>query len=222
MKTPPIRLLIAEDHKVVLQGYQQLLSSLEDIAIVATASNYYEVIRQLQVNACDVLLLDLSMPMTFHNNLTRLSGLDVLDLIKKEKFAVKSLVVSSHQDYQIIKKATALGAKGYIFKNADIDEIITAIRVVAKGQIYLQEEVEEILKTKKEDESRMTGEGVKLSPREREILRLLAEGLKSEEIADELGLVKYTIEEYRNNLIKKFKAKNAVHLVKIAYDYKFL
>ena len=78
------------------------------------------------------------------------------------------------------------------------------------------------LKTKKEDENRITGEGIKLSPRERDSVRLMAEGQKSEEIADELGLVKYTIEEYRTNLIKKFKAKNAVHLVKIACDFKFL
>jgi DNA-binding NarL/FixJ family response regulator len=222
MTTSPIRLLIAEDHKMLLEGYQQLFTPFEDIAILGTATNYYDVINQLKSNFFDVMLLDLSMPATFQNSLTRLSGLDVLEFIKKEKLAVKPLVVSSHQDYQIIKKATSLGAKGYVFKNTDIAELVVAIRTVVQNHTYFQKEVAEILKTKKEDENRVTGEGIKLSPREREILRLMAEGQKSEEIADELGLVKYTIEEYRTNLIKKFKAKNAVHLVKIACDFKFL
>lgn len=222
MTTSPIRLLIAEDHKMVLQGYQQLLAPFKDISILGTATNYYDVINQLKSNFFDVMLLDLSMPATFQNNLARLSGLDVLDFVKKEKLSVKSLVVSSHQDYQIIKKATTLGAKGYLFKNADISELVVAIRTVAQNHSYFQKEVAEILKTKKENENRMAGEGVKITPREREILRLLADGNRSEEIAIKLKLNKYTIEEYRANLIKKFNAKNAVHLVKIACDHKFL
>jgi DNA-binding NarL/FixJ family response regulator len=222
MTTSNIRLLIAEDHKMVLQGYQKLLAPFEDINIVATASNYYEVIRQLQHSIFDVLLLDLSMPMTFQNNQTRLSGLDILDFVKKEKLGVKSLIVSTHQDYQIIKKATTLGAKGYVFKNAGIEELVIAMRTVAQNHSYFQKEVAEIIKTKKEDENRISGNGVKISPREREILRLLSEGKNSEEIAEELVLAKYTIEEYRTNLIKKFNAKNAAHLIKIACDFKFL
>lgn len=222
MKAPIIKLIIAEDHKVLLQGYQQLLAPIEEITIVATATNYYDIIHKLQIHTCDVLLLDLSMPMTYHNHLTRLSGLDVLDFIKRQKLPTKTLVISTHQDYQIIKNAMALGANGYLFKNADLEELLKGILAVANGQSYLQKEVQEILQTKKEDEERMNAQGVKISPREKEILRLLSEGFKSEEIADSLGLVKYTIEEYRSNLIKKFKAKNATHLVKIASDYKFI
>ncbi|MFN8348850.1 MAG: response regulator transcription factor [Spirosomataceae bacterium] len=222
MNITPIRLLIAEDHKLVLQGYEQLLSNYEDISIVATASNYYDIIHKLQSTVTDVLLLDLSMPVAFSNHQTRLSGLDILEYIKKGKLPVKVLVASTHRDYQIIKNAIALGAKGYLFKNADIKELMEAIREVNQGKTYFQKEIKAILQSKQEDESRMAGDGIKVSPREKEILQLLAEGLKGEEIAERLGLVKYTIEEYRSNLLKKFKAKNATHLIKIACDQKFI
>jgi len=218
----PLKLFIAEDHKLLLQGYEQLLLDIGDITLVATASNYYDIIHKLQSTPCDVLLLDLGMPMTYNNQHTRLSGLDILEFIKKSQLPILPLIISTHRDYDIIKRAITFGAKGYLFKNADLQELLAAIRVVGNGKTYFQAEVNEILKSKQEDEGRLISEGVKMSNREKEILVLMSEGLTADEIANELKLSKYTIEEYRTNLLKKFKAKNATHLVKIAFEYKFL
>lgn len=218
----PLRLFIAEDHKLLLQGYEQLLSAAEDISIVATATNYYDIIHKLKIQTCDVLLLDLSMPLTYNNQHARLSGLDVLEFVKKAKLPIRPLVTSTHRDYDIIKRAVAFGARGYLFKSIDVDELLSAIRAVGNGRTYFQDEVEVILKSKQEDEGRLVGEGIKISNREKEILVLLSQGLTGDEIANELSLSKYTVEEYRAILLKKFKAKNATHLVKIAHDHKFL
>ena len=222
MKQNPIRLMIAEDHTLLLQGHQNYMAPIEDITIVAAATNYYEVIHKLKTCPCDVLMLDLSMPMSFNNSQSRLSGLDVLEFIRKEKVPVQALVTSTHRDYEIIKNVISLGARGYVFKNVDYQELMLAIRAVADNQNYFQKEIEEILANKLMDEDRIMAEGIRLTPREKEILKLLSDGMKSEDIAISLGLGRYTIEEYRTNLIKKFKAKNTTHLIKKACDYKLL
>ncbi|MCF0070807.1 response regulator transcription factor [Dyadobacter sp. CY261] len=222
MTNPIIRIVIGEDHRLLIQGYQSLLSKTTDIQIVAVATNFYEVIQKLKTCPCDVLLLDLTMPMASNSDVTRLSGLDVLEFIKKEQLGIKALVISTHRDYEIIKKVTALGAFGYVFKNINYDEFIEAIRAVASGKDYFPKEVEGILTSKLQDEERLIAGGVKITPREKEILKLLSEGMKADDIATLLGLGKYTIEEYRTNLIKKFKAKNTTNLVKKACDFKFI
>jgi DNA-binding NarL/FixJ family response regulator len=222
MTKNPIRLLIAEDHTILMEGYQSLFGNIDDISIVDVATNYYEVIHKLKTCSCDVLMLDLSMPMSYNNKQTRLSGLDVLEYIKKEKVPVQTLVTSTHRDYEIIKSVTMLGARGYVFKNISYPELLLAIRAVSGRQDYFQKEVEEILASKQVDEDRILAEGIRLSPRDRQILKLLSDGMKSEDIAELLGLGRYTVEEYRNKLIKKFNAKNTTHLVKKACDYKIL
>lgn len=217
-----IKLFIAEDHTLVLQGYLKLLATNDKIVVEATAVNYYDIIHKLKNHNCDVILLDLSMPMAFNSSQQRLSGLDILEFIKKEKIPIKALIISTHRDYEIIKKAIALGAKGYVFKNIDYQELTEAIKAIGTGKEYFQREIEEILETKQMDEGRLIANGIKISPREKEILSLLAEGMKAEEIAHALGLVRYTIEEYRTNLIKKFQARNTTHLVKLASDLDFI
>lgn len=222
MNNTKIRLFIAEDHTLLLQGYLKLLSNNDDIAVVATAVNYYDIIHKLKIHPCDIILLDLSMPMAFNSQQQRLSGLDILDFIKKEKLPIHALITSTHRDYEIIKKAISLNAKGYVFKNIDYHDLLEAIRTVGEGKEYFQKEIKDILSKKETDDNRLVADGIKISPREKQILKLLAEGMKAEEIAGALGLVKYTIEEYRSNLIKKFRAKNTTHLIKIACDYNFI
>ncbi|GHB88878.1 response regulator transcription factor [Persicitalea jodogahamensis] len=217
-----IRLIIIEDHTLLLQGYQNMLADVEDIRIVATAANYYDAISTLRTNPCDVLLLDLSMPLRFKNGESRLSGLDLLEHVRKENLTLDSLVISTHRDYEIIKNTMTLGAKGYVFKNIDYPELLEAIRCVATHKKYLQKEVESIIESKMQDESRFIEEGIRLTPREKEILKLLGDGMSAEKIAEHLGLVRYTIEEYRKKLIKKFRAKNTTNLIKKACDYKYI
>jgi len=222
MKTQRIRLFIAEDHVLLLNSYQTYLAGVEDMTVVATAANYQDFIHKVKLYTCDLLLLDLTMPVSSGSQQPYLLGLDILEVIKKEGLSFRTLVISSHRDFEIIKKAVALGAKGYVSKNIDFPELTEAIRSIANGKTYFPKDIQMILGAKQEKEDRMGAEGIRISTREKEVLRLLSEGLNAEEIAQTLGLVRYTIEEYRTNLIRKFHAKNTVNLVKLACEYKFI
>jgi DNA-binding NarL/FixJ family response regulator len=218
MEKSPIKLFIAEDHTLVVQGYQQLLATTNDVKIVATSGTYYDIMHKLKAYPSDVLLLDLSMPLVYKNGRTQLSGLDILEFIQKEKIRLYTLVASSHSDYEIIRRAINLGATGYVFKNISYEELLEAIRTVASGKSYFHREVINILEEKRQDDTGLAACVVKITPREKEVVAALSRGEKAEDIAESLGLTRYTIEEYKKNLLKKFKAKNAAHLIKIACD----
>lgn len=216
-----IRILIAEDHTLVAQGYEKLFEGREDIEVVGFAETFHEVVFKLQAVLADVLLLDLRMPETRNSQSLRLAGFDILEFIKSHSINIKKLVVSNHRDYELVKKAMTLGADGYVLKSADYKEVILAIQKIQEGQRYLQKEVEMILNEKRRDENCLGAGGVLLTPREKEILRLLGEGLSTEDMVKVLTLKKDTINEYRQNLIRKFNARNAAHLVKLAFEMNF-
>ena len=218
----PIRILIAEDHTLVAQGYEKLFAGRDDIEIVGFAETYHEIIFKLQAVPASVLLLDLSMPETRNSQSQRLTGLEILEFIKSHSINIRKLVVSSHRDYDLIKKAMSLDADGYILKSADYQELIEAIKQIQDGKKYLQAEVERILNEKRKDDNQFVRDGVLLTPREKEILRLVGEGLSTEDMMKILLLKKDTINEYRKNLIRKFNARNTAHLVKLADDMHFL
>ena len=217
-----IRILIAEDHTLVAQGYEKLFADRDDIEVVGFAETYHEIIFKLQAVPAEVLLLDLSMPETRNSQSRRLTGFEILEFIKSHEINIRKLVVSNHRDYELIRKAMSLDADGYVLKSADYQELIVAIKQIQVGRKYLQKEVEMILNEKRKDENRFTQEGVLLTPREKEILRMLGEGLSTEDMMKILSLKKDTINEYRQNLIRKFNARNTAHLVKLACDMNFL
>lgn len=217
----PIRILIAEDHTLVAQGYEKLFEGREDIEVVGFAETYHEVLFKLQAVRADVLLLDLSMPETRASSSQRLAGFDILEFIKNHSVDIKKLVISNHRDYELVKKAMVLGADGYVLKSADYKELILAIGQIQEGQKYIQKEVAMLLNEKRKDENCLGVGAVLLTPREKEILRLLGEGLSTEDMMKILSLKKDTINEYRKNLIRKFNARNAAHLVKLAFEMHF-
>lgn len=218
----PIRIIIAEDHTLVAQGYEKLFQDLDDIEVVGFAETYHEIIFKLQAVQAELLLLDLSMPETRNSQSLKLTGFEILEFIKSHAINIKKLVVSSHRDCELIKKAMNLGADGYVLKSAGYHELLSAIRHIRTGGKYLQKEVEIILNDKRKDENMFTQEGVLLTPREKEVLRMVGEGLSTEDMMQVLSLKKDTINEYRQNLIRKFNARNTAHLVKLACDMNFL
>ena len=218
----PIRILIAEDHTLVAQGYEKLFAGRDDIEIVGFAETYHEIIFKLQAVPAEVLLLDLSMPETRNSHSRRLTGFEILEFIKSHSIKIRKLVISNHRDYELIRKALSLDADGYLLKSADYQEVIEAIKEIQSGKKYLQKDVEKILNERRKDENQFSQEGVLLTPREKEILRMVGEGLSTEDMMKILSLKKDTINEYRQNLIRKFNARNTAHLVKLAYDMNFL
>lgn len=218
----PIRILIAEDHTLVAQGYAKLFAGRDDIEVVGFAETYHEIIFKLQAVPAEVLLLDLSMPESRNSQSQRLTGFEILEFIKSHSIKIRKLVVSNHRDYELIRKAMSLDADGYVLKSADYQELIEGIKQVQKGKKFLQPEIEQILNEKRKDENRFSKDGVLLTPREKEILCMLGEGLSTEDMLKVLSLKKDTINEYRQNLMRKFNARNTAHLVKLAYDMGFL
>ncbi|MBE0641456.1 MAG: response regulator transcription factor, partial [Bacteroidales bacterium] len=128
-----IRIIIADDHQLVIDGLKSLLKDVEGISIVAEANDGVELMNQLQVITADLILLDFNMP--------RMNGLEVLAAVRKKYTATRVIILSMHNERAIVQRTIDLGASGYVLKNADRNELIEAIRQVASGQRYFSGEV---------------------------------------------------------------------------------
>jgi NarL family two-component system response regulator YdfI len=215
-----IRVLIADDHKFLAESLSSSLNTNDNFEVVNICHNSQDTLWNIQLNRPDVLLLDLNMPLV-NSDLPRASGFEVLEELKKKNDVIKTIVVSSYNDYTFIRQALNLGARGYLLKNTTIDEIAEAITTVYGGKTYIQKEVEKSLKNKQNSaDSDCSGfvASNSLTKREKEVLIYISKGFRTEDIALALNLKKYTIDEYRDNLIHKMNAKNSAELVRIAFE----
>lgn len=214
-----IRVIVADDHKLLAQSLGNTLNSNNDFEVVSICHTSQDTIWDIQLHHPDVLLLDLNMPLV-GSDLPKATGFDVLEDLKKKNSPTKVIVISSYNDYGLIKHSLSLGAKGYLFKNTSVNEIFEAIKLVHKGQTYIPKDVEKHLQLKQKhyDTDDLFVNAVSLTKREKEVLDYLSRGYRSEDIAIALALKKDTINEYRDNLIHKMKAKNAAELIRKAFE----
>jgi DNA-binding NarL/FixJ family response regulator len=204
-----ISVLVADDHGVVREGIQRVLESEPDIKVCAEAADGHEVLEQVEKHAPDILILDISMP--------RLSGLETLERVRARYPAVKTVLLSFRADAPLIRSAVALGADGYLLKNANTDEILVAIREIVRGGCYFSPPVaREIVQQMREPARKGDEPFTQLSTREREVLRLIAEGLSAKEIAGRLGISAKTVEAHRTSLMRKLGVRKATELVRYA------
>lgn len=212
-----VRILIAEDHPVVAQGYAELLKDSEDFNVLGIANTMQEVYHQLKFQKIDILLLDLVLPNNSKTEYSQVAGYEILDFIRVNQIDVQSIILSSHEEPSFIIKAQAKGAMGYLSKKADKMELREAIRSVEYDKKeYIQKNLlSKIIK-------RANADGITLTQKERSILGHISEGLTSKQIAEKLSLANDTIRDYRESLIKKFGAKNSVNLIKIAAENGYL
>lgn len=203
------RLLLADDHAILRSGLRLMLSSQEDIEIIGEASTGAETLKQSEALQPDLILLDLSMP--------EISGLDVLPMLRKLAPSSKILVLTMYDDKHYLHQALQNGASGYVLKKAADMELITAIRVVLSGEIYVHHSmmrllIEDVLPGR-EPQNPIELWDV-LSEREQEVLRLVALGFTSAEIAQKLTLSAKTIETYRARGMEKLGLHNRAALVR--------
>lgn len=203
-----INILIADDHEIVVEGLCSLLEDEKDIKILGEASNGEEVLPILKNNSIDVAVLDISMP--------KMDGLDLTKFIKSNYPNVKILILTMHNEIGFIRRIIEAGADGYILKNKGKEELVNAIHALCKGNEYLGEEVTKTLFSSIRN-SNVYGE-VKFTKREKEVLKLIANGNTTKDIAKILPIAPTTIETYRRNLIEKTGAKNSKGLVKFAIE----
>jgi len=213
-----IRILIADDHKMFRDGLKEILNKEKNIQIIDEAENGYEVLEKTENNNIDVVLMDIDMGGT--NGIKATKGL----LTKLPE--TKVLVLSMHSDSKYIMSMLEAGAKGYILKNAGKEEVIAAINTVASGDSYFSSQVSskiiEKLYSKRTAIEKLKNREIPLTPRELEVLKLIALEYSNPEIAEELFISIRTVETHKRNLLEKLGAKNTAGLVKYALSNKII
>lgn len=202
-----IKIIIADDHDLFRSGLTELLKKHSFINIVASVANGEDLLEELHKQQVDVVLLDLVMP--------KMNGFEVLEYLAKNNNETKVIVISMHDDGNYITKCAKHGAYGYLLKNADEEELLSAVKSVFEGKKYYGFEITEKLINNLTEESPSYK---KLTNKETEILAYLAKGSTTKEIAKDLFVSTRTVETHRANLLKKLKVKNSVELVNKAFS----
>ncbi|MHB1216232.1 MAG: response regulator [Thiobacillus sp.] len=203
----PYRILIVDDHAIVREGLKQILSEVDDIEVAAEADCSRSALQMARLEPWDMVLMDISMPDR--------SGLETLELLRKEHPGIKVLMLSMHRETQYAVRALKTGAAGYLNKQSAPDQLVDAIRLVASGKKYISPEVAQELASQVSGErDGLPHEG--LSNREYQTLCMIASGLPVSAIADKLALSVKTISMYRARLLKKMQLKNNAELTHYA------
>lgn len=209
-----ITLLIADDHAVLRAGLKALLSSQDDIEVVADASNGEEAVRKARAFAPDIVLMDISMP--------GLNGLEATREIVKQSPAAKVLVLTMHEEEGYLNEMLSAGASGYIPKKAADTELLHAIRATHQGESFIHSSMTASMVARMRSNGAPPkdrgGESGRLSQREKHVLRLLARGYANQEIADRLFLSVKTIETYKARIKEKLGLHGRAELVRYATE----
>ena len=217
-----IRVLIADDQPVVRDGLAMLLGLIDDVEIVATAADGIEAVERARAERPDIVLMDLRMP--------RLEGADATRQILAAHPETRVLVLTTYADDQFLFPALQAGARGYLTKDATAEEIEHAIRALIAGQTHLDPAVQQRLVTAVLDQGPPTPGGEptptsalslpdELTPREIEVLKLIADGLSNSEIADKLVLSNATVKTHINRIFYKTGARDRAQAVRYAYKH---
>jgi DNA-binding NarL/FixJ family response regulator len=203
-----IRLLLADDHTLVRAGLRSLLAQLDDVDVVAEATDGHQTLELVAAHRPDMVLLDIAMP--------GLNGLDTAAHIARDFPAVKVVVLSMHATREYVRRALRAGALGYVLKDAAVPELELAVRSVARGDIYLSPAAS----TGLVQDWRAAGAGDvtidELTSRQREVLQMIAEGQTSKEIASRLGIGLKTVETHRAELMGRLDIHDVPGLVRYA------
>mgnify|MGYP000601500484 CR=1 FL=1 len=209
-----IKVHVADDHKVLIEGIMAMLNTDKDIQVVGSSLTGRQVMEWFETNEADILILDINMP--------ELDGIEVLKKFNKKKYHQKIIMLSSYDDVKLVKELTTYGADGFISKSSAGEHILKAIKSVYEGVPYFSDDIKEGLFNlaighKVTEGSRPEPNAINtLTDRELEVLKLIAKEYSTQEMADELLLSVNTVETYRKNLLKKLNVKNAVGLAMFA------
>lgn len=209
-----IKVLLVDDHQIVRDGIFALLIKEDDIEIVGEAGNGDELFEKLKFVKPDIIILDISLP--------KMSGIEIAGILRKDFPEIRIIVFSSYTDEETIFKSIRAGAKGFLPKDSMRDDLVEAIKKVHLGFEYLSEKIPNTIlmdyikkSGSTEDKYNNTKLG-NLTKREREILKLVADGLSYKEIGAELFISVRTVETHKNNILQKLELKSTIDLVKFA------
>jgi DNA-binding NarL/FixJ family response regulator len=206
-----IKVIICDDHQILVQGLRSLLKDSEEVEIIATANNGQELLEVLKNKIPNVILLDIDMPV--------MDGYETLKQIKSKHHDIKIISLTIHTDKTIIQRMMDAGANGYLLKNINKSELNEAIRKVHSGKIYISDEATNSLLEKDKIETKpflANNTTEELTKRESEIIKLIAEGYSNTEIGGMLYISPRTVDTHRTNIKKKLNVKNIAGLIKYA------
>ena len=210
-----IRILIADDHAVVRSGLRALLGTDPDLELVGEAGDGAETLRRIETLQPDLVLLDITMPPD--------SGIEIARRIKAERPKVLVLFLTLHEDESLLHEALRAGGAGYVVKRAEEAVILQAIHAVSGGDLYVHPSMTRaLLEHTTTSEPRRGGPVGPLTPRELDVLRLLAKGNTNRQASDLLGISVRTVENHRANLMSKIGISSRVELVTFAEEHKLL
>lgn len=212
--TEPIRLLVADDHEIMRQGIRSLLEAQPGWKVTAEASDGREAVEKAKEMKPDVTVLDISMPL--------LNGLEAARQMIKNDARAKILILTMHESDPLIREVLDAGARGYVLKSDAGRDLVTAVNAVRCNKTYFTAKVAQVVldgyldkKPKKNDEKKIDSHS-RLTPRQREIVQLLAEGKSSKEVAVALGLSVKTAETHRANIMRRLDCHSVSELVRYA------
>ncbi|NBP67954.1 MAG: DNA-binding response regulator [Cytophagia bacterium] len=205
-----IRVLIVDDHALFAEGMKSIFKTEDGIEIVGHTTNGHEVISILETTKADVILMDIDMPV--------IDGIATMELLKSRGIVTPILMLTMHQSMKQIRKALEKGAQGYILKDANKPELMEAIGTVSKMKNYfhpkISDQVFDYLRGKKGSQANSS----ELSEREIEIIRCVAEGNNSREIANKLFISEFTVKTHRRNIMHKLHVKTSAELIHVASE----
>lgn len=218
MNSSTINVMIADDHRLVIDGIKLMFSTEEDIACVGEASNGQELLDLLKVQPADVVLLDIDMPI--------LNGLDTCKKLQKLYPDLRIIILSMLKEASLIKTLLKYGIKGFLLKNSGKEEIVDAIREVHDGKSSLNDEVSSILiqslSNQKQKKNSRSNPFPQLSRREKQVLQLIVDEHITSEIAEKLFISPDTVESHRRRLLSKIGVRNTAGLVRACMEYGLL
>lgn len=210
-KAQRIKLLLVDDHPIVLDGIKSHLSAQEEFLVVGDAANGQEAIRQARLLQPDIVLMDISMP--------HMNGMEAVAILRRQVPRAKILVLTMHDNREYISQIIRSGARGYLLKDTSPAELVRAIKIIHSGEVFFSPTVSRVVLeefVKGGQKKSGPSEAGSLSEREREVLALIAEGYSNKEIANRLGVGVRTIETHRERIMRKLDIHSVAGLTKFA------
>lgn len=207
-----IKIVIADDHQMLIDGIKSLLKEVENIAIVGSANNGNDALILIEQHSPDILLSDINMP--------GMGGLELARILKQKHKAVKIISLSMYSDAVVVRDMLQAGVSGYVLKNTGKEELVDAINKVYVGGVYYSLEISEMMMRNisiKKEEGATT-----LTAREIEIVKLIGLEMTNAQIGEKLFISERTVETHRKNIFRKTNTKTVIGLLKYAYEHKLL
>ena len=208
MENKTIKILLVDDHTLMIEGMKALLERITSVQIAGTAGNAFDAIALLKKMEVDIAFVDINLP--------DISGIELCAKIRKEFPHTQVIALSTFKQRSYVTQMIGNGAAGYLVKSAGREEIEMAIQSVLAGKMYFSNEIGNVPASVGEDEAPT------LTKREKEIMQLIAEGMTSGEIAAKLFLSTYTVDTHRKNLLTKFEVNNTALLITMAAKFGIL